>query len=163
MNIKNLGLLMLLISSLNYILPNQKEDFHKFECAIVHSRSIEKVLSIIEAGNVDINAQNYNGHTPLSYAALIGKTRIVQLLIKHGAQLNIQDKNEETALHLAAKYGRYDIARILLQTGADHHLRNIDGKTALDLAIANKRNSIVKLFLSGSLAKLKYTLVGSIG
>ena len=70
------------------------------------------VLELIRNG-ADINFQDEQGYTTLSWAAYEGKTEIVKKLIAYNADVNIQDNNEDesgnTALMMAARDNRVDI------------------------------------------------------
>ena len=73
-----------------------------------------------------------SGSTVLATAALMGHTKIVSLLLKHGADINARSRDGGTALHTAAFLGRAETVKFLLEKGADTTLRNNMGGTALD-------------------------------
>lgn len=64
-----------------------------------------------------------------------GRTRLVLILLEHGAQFQVGDLDGRTALHTAAVYGHEPIARALLKAGADIETRTTGTtKTALTSA-----------------------------
>lgn len=83
--------------------------------------------------SVDLNAQDPQfGSTPLSWAALMGHTEVVALLLERGADVNAQNRDGATPLHSAAFLGRTETVKLLLEKGADPKLRNNTGSTAID-------------------------------
>ncbi len=83
--------------------------------------------------NVDINAPDPEFKMPpLHLAALFGKTKVVELLLKRGANVQQRDQGKRTALHSAAFLGRFGVAKILLDRGIDVAVRGDDDDTAMD-------------------------------
>ena len=61
----------------------------------------EVVASLLEKG-ANVNAQDYDGNTPLYWAVLGGNKEIVEVLVKVGADINIKNsKHGDTPLHWA--------------------------------------------------------------
>ncbi|KXJ85310.1 ankyrin repeat-containing domain protein, partial [Microdochium bolleyi] len=72
-------------------------------------------------------------------AVRYGRSKIVWLLLQHGASIDMPEKHGLTALHVAAGLGKESptaesLLWLLLESGANVHLRNNDGMTALDIA-----------------------------
>ena len=67
-------------------------------------------------------------------AAANGHERVVDLLIRHGAEVNLQSSKGLTALMFAAYLGPPAVVRRLLRAGADAAARTVDGKSALHFA-----------------------------
>jgi ankyrin repeat protein len=78
-----------------------------------------------------------SGSTLLSTAALMGHTKVVALLLEHGADINARSRDGGTALHAAAFLGRAETVKLLLDKGADTTLRSNMGGTAIDGAKLN--------------------------
>ena len=78
-----------------------------------------------------------SGGTLLSTAALMGHTKVVALLLEHGANINAKSRDGGTALHAAAFLGRVETVKLLLDKGADTTLRSTMGGTAIDGAKLN--------------------------
>ncbi len=95
------------------------------------------VAEYLATAGAPINAPARNGlkAAPIHSAASAGHTRIVTMLLKHGADANVREQSGYTALHAAAQNGDPDTVRALLLGGADLTLKSDDGKTALDIAM----------------------------
>ena len=85
--------------------------------AIVTEGHVEVVKLLIDNG-ADVTQKDYNGTTPLHWAAHLGYTEIVKLLINKGADLNAKDSNGDTALSLAEYRRDSDTAELLRAAGA---------------------------------------------
>ena len=77
------------------------------------------------------------GVTPLSWAALEGRSEIVEILIAAGADVNGVNRDGATPLHAAAFMGQLELAKLLLENGADVGAKTHNGDTPLDSAQAN--------------------------
>ena len=91
---------------------------------------LKKVLS----RGVEVNGRDFMGSTPLSLAALTGRTEVIDLLISNGAEVNGQNKDGATPLLGAAFLGRVEAVNLLLAEGADPNIRNEKGETPLDVS-----------------------------
>jgi len=60
---------------------------------IAAARGHTTVVHLLLDANVDINAQDENGRTPLFLAACKGQYPMVDLLVRRGAKVNIEDHN----------------------------------------------------------------------
>ena len=78
-----------------------------------------------------------SGTTVLATAALMGHTKVVAMLLEHGADVNAKSPDGSTALHAAAFLGRAETVWLLLEKGADATIRNKDGATPLDVTKAD--------------------------
>nr|CAD7198401.1 unnamed protein product [Timema douglasi] len=85
-----------------------------------------------------------NQSTILHGAAFTGHLKIVDLLIKHGADLNIRDAEGMSALMLAAGEDHLDVVRSLTDHRADLDLQNNTGNCALHLAAEQGHLGVVK-------------------
>ncbi|MEJ2174520.1 MAG: ankyrin repeat domain-containing protein [bacterium] len=65
-----------------------------------------KVLAM----NFDPNLHNDKGYTPLAFAAMKGNPRMVELLLRSGANPNMQTREGDTPTELALRFGHADIA-----------------------------------------------------
>ena len=84
----------------------------------------------------DVNAQGFNGYSPLHCAAKHGQLQTFQMLIEHNADIHIQNAFGMTPLHDAAAAhvihsDHVDIMQLLLDHGANPNARCIDYSTPL--------------------------------
>ena len=78
-----------------------------------------------------------DGKTTLMYAALYERARIVEYLLKRGADPNKQDYHKFTALHFATQNGNVDMVSSLIKAGASVNAVDEYGKTPLMRCKAN--------------------------
>lgn len=89
---------------------------------------------------------DYSGNTPLIMASQFGKPKVVQFLIKQGANINAKNKGQATPLIMAAKQGHTKVIEILLNNGAEiGHQDEYDNKSALAYAAERGYPGIVEL------------------
>ena len=110
----------------------------------------QTVLILSSNANIDINTQNYLGHTVLHEAVLRGHLSTVQMLLAHvDLNPNLQNWRGETALHYACRSGQTQIVEELLRTDfVDAGLQDDMGRTPFLSAIYWKRMEVVKFMVS---------------
>jgi ankyrin repeat protein len=84
------------------------------------------------------------GWSPLHYAATGPEPKIVQLLLDRGATIDGQSPNGTTPLMMAAQYGTEDSVNLLLARGADPRRRNQLNLGPVDFAKLSGREPLVK-------------------
>jgi ankyrin repeat protein len=89
------------------------------------------VVEVLLAAKASATAADKQGRTPLHWAALHDKAKLLELLIAAKADVNAFDHRGETPLHFAARRFREKAAEVLLDRGADVHARNAAGATPL--------------------------------
>lgn len=84
--------------------------------------NFKEVRAILESLPIEINidAQDDNGLTPLMCATRNGHLNVVQYLIKEGANPNIKNNEGKTALDLAEENRHEEVAEFLRKAGAKH-------------------------------------------
>jgi ankyrin repeat protein len=94
----------------------QKRELEEFYrcCAI---GNIEGVKVLINK-QIDLNATDTLGNTPLMKAVRFGQFEIVKLLLAHKVKVNEKNSSGWTALKYALYTGRQDIADLLWQADA---------------------------------------------
>lgn len=90
---------------------------------------------LLELG-ADVNAETWEGVTPLMYASQEGHLRAVELLIDAGADVNDKPGNQIDALLGACIAGHVFVADTLILNGANVNTRNLDGVSPLMYAAA---------------------------
>jgi ankyrin repeat protein len=125
-------------------------------------RSETIVKSLLEH-RADVNARDYKGSTPLMLADRPPKdevpssatiqnntgdtTKLVEILLDHGAEINAANEEKITVLHIAAWEGNEAVLRVLLNRGADVNAGMKDNSTPLDLAVEAGHEAAVKTLL----------------
>lgn len=108
-------------------------EFEILDAAIKGDTS--KIKAFLKMGT-DVNAQSWEGVTPLMYAALNGHLRAVEILIDSGANVNQKPYNRIDALLGASIAGHVLVADTLILNGADIESRSLNGLTPLMFAAA---------------------------
>ncbi|CAH0003643.1 unnamed protein product [Clonostachys byssicola] len=111
----------------------------------------EKLVDFLIEHGADINQPARRGvrYTPLQYACVVGRFKIIAGLVEHGADIKAPpaENGGGTALQFAAISGRIKIAQFLLARGADPNEPSapMNGRTALEGAAEHGRLDMIKL------------------
>jgi ankyrin repeat protein len=111
---------------------------------------------LVKAG-ASINAPSRNGLSaaPIHSAAAAGHEKIVDMLLKNGADPNVREQGGYMPLHAAAQNGDLAVIRTLIYGGADMLARGDNGKTPLDLALEAGHMEAAKLLQEGITKRFK--------
>jgi len=82
-------------------------------------------------GKKGVNSHDDKGITPLCWAAMNGRDKAVEMLLKAGAEVSGKNRDGGTPLHAAAFLGRTSTVKLLLKNEADVNARNLAGDTPL--------------------------------
>ncbi|CAH8573046.1 unnamed protein product [Schistosoma rodhaini] len=104
---------------------------------------LDSIKQMIKEG-VNINEQDETGWTVLHEACVRNLPRMVDYLLRHGADPSISNINGDVALHCAARVGCLRIVRALLYYNADPLLSNHRGEKPLDLCHDPEVSSFLK-------------------
>jgi Ankyrin repeats (3 copies) len=107
----------------------------------------EVALSLIYSG-ADIEAADYNGATPLNWAAARGYKDVVALLLARGAKVDASRKDGITPLIWASNK---EVAELLVKHGADVNAVDEDGDTPIitaEYSHGSDRSDWVRLLLA---------------
>ena len=101
---------------------------------------------------VDIGICDNQGSSPLHEACECGSEKIVELLLKKGAQIQEADREGVTPLHVACREGHVAIVKQLFLHGYDIKERlvkaeDINGSSALHFAVESGVTEIVEVLL----------------
>ncbi|RYO91954.1 hypothetical protein DL762_001892 [Monosporascus cannonballus] len=108
----------------------------------------EVVLACLEL-KADVNSQDEEGRTALSYSAELGSERWAERFIDLGARLDWADTSQNTPLAWAVKGGHLKLAKDLLDTRqVNLDIRNSDGETPLWQAADKGDEGMVQLLLA---------------
>lgn len=108
------------------------------------------ILRRADQMNIDINARDSTGRTPLMWAALNGdKDVIAMLLNQKDVQVNVADDSGWPALMCAGVNGHEDAVKLLLATNkVDTNLKSVSGRTTLSWAAEKGHDAVVNLLLA---------------
>lgn len=110
--------------------------------------SLDLVTLLLETGQVDINAQDSGGWTPLIWAAEHKHLEVIRALLNRGADVTIKDKEMNVCLHWASFAGSAEIAELVLNAGCPLSSVNLHGDTPLHIAAREGFLDCLTLFLS---------------
>ncbi|KAF5557177.1 ankyrin protein [Fusarium phyllophilum] len=150
------------------------------DMSILHLAALYGLVDLAESlmKNIDVNSRDRFGRTALVWAIEcfafefksiandmkpgtrnsdlydgihIDRRRIIEALLRSGADPHVPGCNGDTALHLAAMLGDVEIVQNLLDYGADIHTSNIYGDIPLVLAVrCGKGSAYMKLLERGA-------------
>jgi len=101
---------------------------------LIRAGQRDAVLAAITSPDIDVNAADPDGSTPLLWATYKVDHEMVRALLKKGAKAKVTNNYGSSPLGEAVKLGDVDLVRMLLDAGADADSPNQDGQTALMLA-----------------------------
>jgi ankyrin repeat protein len=101
---------------------------------LIRAGNREAVLAAITSPDIDVNAADPDGSTPLLWATYKVDHEMVRALLKKGANAKVTNHFGSSPLIEAVKLGDVELARMLLDAGADPDSSNQDNQTALMLA-----------------------------
>ena len=107
-------------------------------------RAIESLFK----SNIDVNAAEPDGSTPLAWAVYLNQEDIAERLLAVGAKVNTADEYGDTPLTLACAAGNGTLIEKLVTAGADPNAARWNGETALMLASRSGSASGVKMLLA---------------
>ena len=101
---------------------------------LIRAGNREAVLAAITSPDIDVNAADPDGSTPLLWATYKVDHELVGALLKKGAKADIANHYGSSPLIEAVKLSDVELVRMLLDAGAKPNSANQDNQTALMLA-----------------------------
>ncbi|KAK9860016.1 hypothetical protein MYU51_010205 [Penicillium brevicompactum] len=111
------------------------------------SSSFQDDISLEDYFRYSAQFSNYEGRTPLTWAAQEGQEGIVRLLLQRGVGIDGADRRGLVPLSRALSTRQETVARSLIESGADIHARDRDGRTPLYYSVANDNDTITRLLV----------------
>lgn len=113
--------------------PSSQADANVQVFSLVRWHHVDKLLRMIDFGEVDVDVSNHHGNTLLHVACQNGHLDIARMLCRKGISVDAQNCRGNTALHFTRYYDYSEIFRLLRESGADDTIRNQDGETCYEL------------------------------
>ncbi|MGN6495297.1 MAG: ankyrin repeat domain-containing protein [Agriterribacter sp.] len=117
--------------------------------AAVEEKKYSEVEQLIAKGE-KVNKTGKKGQFPLWIAVWNHDVKMVELLMKHGADAKQYFKTKDgktSCLEISCQEGDLEIAKLLVDGGADPDQRGLGGHTPLRIAARNGRIDLVKYFI----------------
>ena len=131
------------------ILGKGKEDLTEAD-----NKRIAELMNMKHPSEINLNAKDKYGATPMHQAAWEGRTDIVEALIKAGADKDAKDNIlGNTPLHRAALWGETKTVQALIAAGADKEAKNEYGNTPMHRAAENGQTEIVRALIKAGADK----------
>lgn len=124
-----------------------------YECTLLHTAAYHNLKNIVNAllaiKDIDINAVDQDGETPLHWTVGSDNADIVKALLKNGANVNaVDNEHKTTPLHMAAENGHIKVVKALLKKeGINIDIKDDLEKTPLHWATENGHIKVVKALL----------------
>lgn len=93
------------------------------------------------------------GMTPLMHACQQDHPKVVEILIRYGADVHASDEDAAQPFHFAAEAGALEACQLLLSAKADPFAPDADGNRAVDMCKAECKSKLEKLVESQSASK----------
>lgn len=104
------------------------------------------------AGPVKMGHIASQARTPLHICSTMGNYKIVEILLRGGADVNAKDSEGRTALHCGAQHGHNDVVKVLLMNKADPSILDNQGLSVMHVAVASNQEAIVILLLENGVS-----------
>ena len=102
---------------------------------------------LIESEQNMLDVKDIKGRTPLCWAIINGRLKIVKLLLEKGANIKEAAFNGLTPIHQASIHGHIEVVKLLLEKGANIKEAAFDGSTPIHQALIHGHIEVVKLLL----------------
>lgn len=89
------------------------------------------IVEILD-NEVHVDARDELTYTALEHAAMHNRPKVVELLLKRGADVNKQDHSGNTPLHFAVYNNSTEVIKVLKEWGASPEIKNNNGRRPCD-------------------------------
>ena len=137
---------IILLDTLGY-LPMSIEGALENNLMIAASKGNEREVERLISKGADIDADTWEGATPLIFAVANNRLAAVKALLAHGPDVNKMTANNETPLLISVKNQSPEIAEALIRGGADIDLADKFGATPLHYAAVSGSFAMADLLL----------------
>eukprot|EP00752_Nemacystus_decipiens_P002347 g2217.t1 len=103
---------------------------------------------LLHSSEVETDALDFRGQTPLISAAGVGLLCVVQALVTAGSDVNLRSTDGASPLHFTAFHGHVDVASVLLAEGADKDALDARGYSSLIWAVGGGHVPVVEALLA---------------
>lgn len=128
------------LAKISKVLPHKLNPLHYASI----TGNLDVVKNLIMKQEVNVNAGNKKGASPIHYASFFCYTDIVEFLINQGANIDPGNNKGINALHYASINGCTDVVRLLVEKGANINIGDVTGNLAIHYAAANGHEKIVE-------------------
>lgn len=118
---------------------------YSFLFSLCRDGEVDLANHLINTRKLDVNYVNTKKETALLIACYYGKTKIVELLLKHGADPNLTQ--DMSPLGMAISFGNAETLRLLLENGVDYNVTWDGGITPLHRAVFSNSKKAVKYLI----------------
>ncbi|CAJ1062648.1 B-cell lymphoma 3 protein homolog [Xyrichtys novacula] len=109
-----------------------------------------KLIELLLLANRSLDIYNNLRQTPLHLAVITQQAKMVENLLRAGADPAALDRNGQTALHLCCEYAHHDCLSVVLPFSLSPiclEIRNFDGLSALHLAVLHGHEGLARMLI----------------
>ena len=120
-------ILLILLIVLLFVMFAGADDIHE----AVQQGDLSKTQNLIAKDPSVLNSKTEDGRTPLHVAVMGGHKKLVEYLIREGANIDALDKEGRTPLLNAIILKKPNLAHMLIEMGADVKIKSKEGANAI--------------------------------
>ncbi|XP_052812830.1 inversin-like isoform X2 [Mya arenaria] len=109
--------------------------------------NIAVVKALVAVDNCNVSALDNMFRTPLHWAAVLGHSKIVSLLLDNHADYSSSDQNGATPLHYAAQNNFDDTVEVFLSRATVTDETDVEGRSAFMWASGKGADGVVSMFI----------------